>query len=992
MTLSNQNITEELLLLYELSLSIGQSLDVRANCRNFLKVLLSRRNLSGASIWWVDEKVTSSSAPLVLLEAIPRCQPDNQQLLIDNPLWQLTRNGKPRVFSASDSAYDHILTKNGFPKGSIAVFPLGRQGLLKLDSSLTDRFSTRSINQMRAVVEKLSVAIQGAFAHARVQESEDAVKRSEKQLRTILDNVDACIYLKDSGRRYVFANHAVRQLLHADMADILGKTDDLFFDPITASNIHAVDQRVLVHGETLRLEETNTALTDGKLRIFQSTKLPLCDEAGDIYALCGISSEITDRKLVEVALAEREEQFRVLIEAVPDSIQLKDGKGRWLVANSNCLNLFGFNSDTWKGLTDLEIGLQHPHLAKNFASCQASDELAWIHGGVLRTEETVSTENGKQIHFDVFKVPLFDEAGARRALVIVSRDVTVFKQIQIELEQHRTHLEELVQQRTNELIATEARASHIIQASSDGLFGTDTNGNITFINQAGYEMLGYLPEEMIGKHAHSLFHSKKPDGTPYPFEECPSHKARKFGSRTRIDSEVYWHAKGHPVPVMYAVHPIQQGRDMGEMGAVTSFVDITIQRAAIEAREAALIAAENLAQVRRQFLSNMSHEIRTPLNGVIGFAHIGLRNVLNSAKAQGAFEQIITSGNRLIAVVNDILDFSKIEAGKLNIEHVDVCLRTVIDQTVEIVREKLFAKQLNFRTTIAPDVPKSIISDPLRLGQVLLNLLNNAVKFTDSGSISLTLGIHDGKLVFSIADTGIGMSEEQTEFLFNPFHQADASSTRKFGGTGLGLAISKRILELMDGDITVQSALNAGSIFKFSIPCIPSQETPTPSASSDANETMALAGMTILVVEDDFTNQLVLKEYLDYQGATMVLATNGREAIEAVENQGGGAFDIVLMDIQMPEMGGYEATQRILELTPDLPIIGQTAHALAEEQKKCLAVGMVDHIAKPIDPDSLLSLILKHTQVRRSEPDLANSKPTMGTGGGASLSVDGIAE
>lgn len=962
MTARDKSITEELSILYELSLSIGQSLDVHANCRSFLKVLLSRRNISGASIWWVDEKDATQSAPLVRLDAIPLYQPFDQCLPLTSPLWQSTRNGTPQVFTASDSACSDLFEKNLSSHVAIAVFPLGGLGLLKLDSCVADTFSPRSVNQLCAVVEKLSVAIQGALAHARVQKSEEAARRSEKQLLTIFDNVDAYVYLKDIGGRYVFANRAVRELWQVDMADILGQTDDIFFDQTTAKAIKAIDQRVLVNGETVRLEETNTALTEKEVRIFQSTKLPLRNEIGDIYALCGISTEITRRKRSELALAEREEQFRTLIEAVPDSIQFKDGEGRWLIANTRCLRLFGLENDAWQGLTDLEIGLQHPHLADGMASCKASDEMAWLHGGIFPTAEIVPADDGKQIYFDVLKVPLFDETGARRALAIIGRDVTLLKQTQIELEQHRTHLEQLVQQRTDALIATEARASHIIQASSDGLFGTDANGNISFINQAGCEMLGYRAEDMIGKHAHSLFHSKELDGSPYSLDQCPSHQAQKYGERIRIDSEVYWHAEGYPIPVMYAVHPIQQGRDASEMSAVTSFVDISVQRAAIEARETALLAAENLAQIRSQFLSNMSHEIRTPLNGVIGFAHIGLRNFMNSSKAQDAFKKIIASSDRLLGVVNDVLDFSKIEAGKLNIECTDVSLQEVIDSSVEIVRSMLTAKYLDFRILIAPDVPTCINSDPLRLGQILLNLLNNAVKFTDSGHVSLSVSLRGEQLVFRIADTGIGISNEQIGNLFNPFHQADGSSTRKFGGTGLGLAICKRTLELMGGDITVQSTLNVGSVFEFCLPYTAAHSSPGSSTSADVSDRPALAGMTILVAEDDLTNQLVLKEYLDYEGANMVLVSNGREAVNAVMSQGRGAFDVVLMDIQMPEMGGYEATQRILELVPDLPIIGQTAHALADEQKKCLAAGMVDHIAKPIDPNLLNSLILKHTR------------------------------
>jgi CheY-like chemotaxis protein len=388
----------------------------------------------------------------------------------------------------------------------------------------------------------------------------------------------------------------------------------------------------------------------------------------------------------------------------------------------------------------------------------------------------------------------------------------------------------------------------------------------------------------------------------------------------------------------------------------------------------ALLAAENLARVRSEFLANMSHEIRTPLNGVLGFAQIGYRNSEDSDKARNAFEKILTSGKLLLGIIDEILDFSKIEAGKLGIEQMEVSLAEVVGHAVELIGDRARAKRLEVRVQLESDLPASCISDPLRLGQVLINLLSNAVKFTEVGSVELSVSRQRDNLLFRVSDTGIGIGTDQLAQLFNPFQQADGSTSRRFGGTGLGLAISKRILELMGGQIRVESRLGVGSTFEFQFPYVPAVGGITiPIAAPLANAPRIdkpLTGVTILVAEDNLINQMVLEETLGDDGARVVLVSNGQEAVQRVIRDGRAAYDLVLMDMQMPEMDGLEATRRILAFAPDLPIIGQTAHAFSEEREKCFAAGMVAHIAKPIDPDELVQLVQTYVAARRGNQAL----------------------
>nr|MBL8410179.1 PAS domain S-box protein [Dechloromonas sp.] len=374
----------------------------------------------------------------------------------------------------------------------------------------------------------------------------------------------------------------------------------------------------------------------------------------------------------------------------------------------------------------------------------------------------------------------------------------------------------LVEERTAALLATEARASQIIQSSADGLFGIDASGRLSFVNPAACAMLGYEPEQLIGRQAHPLIHHSRADGSSYPEEDCPSLGSLVHGQTVRVDNEVFWHADGHPVPVMYATHPIVM--DGVITGSVTSFVDVSVQRAASKALEQALLVAEHLARMRREFIANVSHEMRTPLNGILGFADIGLRNIHNSDKAANAFRKIEVSGQRLLATINDLLDFSSLEVDKLRIELAEVDIAGLVSQVVEANRERAAAHRLTLNAEFGDGVPASLISDPRRLGQILNNLLSNAVKFSERGSIVLSVSREERWLIFRVSDTGIGMTQQQIGELFNPFQQADASNTRRFGGTGLGLAISSRLVALLGGSISVESTPGSGSVFTVRLP------------------------------------------------------------------------------------------------------------------------------------------------------------------------------
>lgn len=381
--------------------------------------------------------------------------------------------------------------------------------------------------------------------------------------------------------------------------------------------------------------------------------------------------------------------------------------------------------------------------------------------------------------------------------------------------------------------------------------------------------------------------------------------------------------------------------------------------------ELARADAIRLAMAKSEFLAKMSHEIRTPLHGVLGMTHIALRATDEATKAHDALVKIQHSGKLLLGIINDILDFSKMEAGMLKIEDMPVDLRVILDESVEMLQERAIGKGLDFHLALADNLPAECRSDALRLRQILLNLLSNAVKFTSSGSVSLEADLDDDHLRFRITDTGIGISPEQLTSIFNPFEQGDNSTTRRFGGSGLGLAITDHLVRLMGGTISVDSTPDIGSCFTVRLPyraVVVATEANAKAAQVNADAPRLLAGLRILVAEDVDINRFIMSEILAEVGAEASFAEDGQQAVDAVRKNGAQAYDVVLMDIQMPVMNGLDATRAICQQAPDLPIIGQTAHALAEERAACLAAGMVDHITKPIDPDALFAMILKHVR------------------------------
>jgi len=540
-----------------------------------------------------------------------------------------------------------------------------------------------------------------------------------------------------------------------------------------------------------------------------------------------------------------------------------------------------------------------------------------------------------------------------------------------ELRRHRDHLEELVEERTVELKASQQRLAQIIDFLPDPTWVIDTDGKVVTWNQAMEKLLGIKAEDMIGKgnyeYALPFYGVRRPVLIDLIREWDAGYEREYLSVKKEEDilmSESYHPYLGDGGMYLSATAGLLYNAEGEIAGAIESLRDITdnkrLEKELVQAKQ----AADEANKAKGDFLANMSHEIRTPMNAVIGMTHLALKTDL-TAKQRDYMKKIQSSANSLLGIINDILDFSKIEAGKLDIESVEFNLEDVLDNLANLVTVKAAEKEdLEVLFATAQNVPRFLVGDPLRLGQILINLANNAVKFTKTGEIVVSTELLKRNkdkvtLKFSVSDTGIGLTRDQMAKLFQSFTQADTSTTRKYGGTGLGLAISKKLVTMMSGEIWVDSDSGHGSTFSFTASFGLGKEK----AKMHFAPTPDLQNMKVLVVDDNVTSREILQGILESFSFDVTPAASGKEGITELENAARDKpFKLVIMDWKMPGMDGIQTSVKI-KSHPNLSkipaIVMVTAYGREEVMQKAEKVGLDGFLIKPVNASVLFDTIMQ---------------------------------
>ncbi len=657
---------------------------------------------------------------------------------------------------------------------------------------------------------------------------------------------------------------------------------------------------------------------------------------GELIGYLGMAVDVTEQVRAAEALRAGEERLRLFIRHTPAAVAMFDADMRYIVASRRWKEDYGLGDQDLTGRSHYEV---FPEIGQEWKDIHQRV----LAGEILRRDEDPFPRADGSIDYVRWEnVPWRRDDGSIGGIVMFTEVVT-----------ERVKAREALQ-------LSEARLYAVVNTAVDGIITINTAGIIQTVNPAAARIFGYAPEEMVGRPVTML------QIEPYRSEH-DTYLARYLATGEphilgRGGREVPGRRKdGEIIPLELSVSEVR----VGEQWFFTGMLKDISERKRLEVELlTAKEQAEAANQAKSEFLARMSHEIRTPMNAVLGLTHLALKTRLD-AQQQDYLSKVQTSARLLLGIINDILDFSKIEAGRLDLETMDFDLDEVLDGLTVVVGQAAQGKGLALSVAADPDVPRLLAGDALRLTQVLVNLLNNAVKFTEQGEVTLRVSRGDDAghgipLRFVIRDTGMGMDQAAQRRLFQSFSQADESITRRFGGTGLGLAISKRLVELMGGDITVVSAPGAGSTFTVRLSLAPASGRPREAggAAPSPEAMAAIRGAEVLVAEDNAINRQVARELLASAGMRVSEAENGLAAVQAVEKRN---FDLVFMDVHMPVMDGLEATRRIRQSPRGvkLPIVAMTASVMTGDRHRSLEAGMDDHLAKPFTPGALARMLVK---------------------------------
>lgn len=652
------------------------------------------------------------------------------------------------------------------------------------------------------------------------------------------------------------------------------------------------------------------------------------------------------------SLLEHQQEIASVFNSASIGIGLVDLSGHFFKVNQSLCDLLGYSQETLCTKTFRDITCPQD-LAENN---HLFDELIAGHCRTFQIEKQYLHANGKPIWVQVTVAGHYDTSGLLRYVIGYVVDRQALHQIEIEKE---LQFQRLKQYRD----ANEQLKANIL----DAVITFDISGTVTEWTQRAMEIFGWSQDEVIGKkHFNELM----------PEVESPELTTDGLKDDSYFNKRLKMNAirkNGEHFTTEIAIIPVF----LDEHVEFTAFIEDITER---EHHQQQLIAAKEKAEVatlaKSQFLANMSHEIRTPLNGIIGMSDM-LSKMPLSQSQQNCVEVISTSSETLLALINDVLDFSKLEAGKLSLENIQLNFYDLIQELMRTVQLSVDKKHLQLTVHYEASCSHHMMGDPTRLRQILLNLLTNAIKFTEAGGVTITVRQQGSNISIQVKDTGIGITSEKLCLLFEKFSQADISDTRKYGGTGLGLSITRQLVEAMAGNIHVESEPQVGTTFEVRLPLIlPTAHdielSPISTTKQTAEQTRIHAH--VLVVEDNLINQTVAEVMLTKLGCTFQLADNGVTALEQIQNSA-QPFDIILMDCQMPVMDGYQASEKIREMGLETPIIALTANALTGTRDRCLESGMTDYLSKPIRLQDLETVLIQNLPLELIEAETIETEP-----------------
>lgn len=821
-----------------------------------------------------------------------------------------------------------------------------------------DEIAKAGLNNYWAYMMTLAVLTMAIVISIRT--SRDALNLAQQRDKALNAAANG-IMITDRHGRIEWTNQALSQLAGYNEAEMLNHdSGELFKSGMhDAAYYQSLWQTIL--GKKVWHSEIINRRKDGSLYHEEMTITPLLDAQGEIENFVAIKQDISQRVAEKQAVVYSEALFHSLFENMSSGVAVYaavDAGNDFIFKDINPaverLENIQRNAVIGQRLTDVFPGIKEFGLLEVLQRVWKSGQhehfpLSFYH------DERITGWRDNHVH-----------RLASGEVVAVYDDITARKQSEMAL------------------MLSNQRVTSLLDSMAEGTYGVDINGHCTFVNQSFLRILGYdNPEEVIGQHIHELTHHSHADGQPYPAEECRMYQAYRRHEKIHCDSEVFWCRDGTAKAVEYWSHPIfTEGK---VTGAIATFIDITERKRnaaelaqhrnhlenLVEARthdlSIAKEAAEAANRAKSAFLAVMSHELRTPMNAIMGMTDLALRRATEPRQID-QLNKAARAADHLLALINNILDLSRIEAERLTLEETPFQLGAVLENLSSMIGQTASNKGLKLVLDIAPELAsRAVTGDPLRLGQILLNLAVNAIKFTEQGSVTVRALLTEERqsclsLRFEVVDTGIGISPEDQKRIFNPFEQSDGSMTRKYGGSGLGLTISKRLVKMMHGQIGIESKHGNGSTFWFTARLKPAESftaAPSQPHNTSAEEELraTYAGTRVLLVEDEPINQEVSRELLEAVGLQVDLADDGMAAVDLAKRTN---YALILMDMQMPRMNGIEATEAIRAL-PDrqhTPILALTANAFNEDRERCHKAGMNDHISKPVDPEKLFETLL----------------------------------